>query len=58
MARGMRATHTRARKYRGDRPHCPASQFPGCRRVPRHRQRTALELRRVREAQEQMVRPR
>lgn len=31
MARGMRATHTGAGKYRGDRPHRPASQFPGCR---------------------------
>lgn len=58
MARRMRATHTRAGKYRRDRPYCPASQFPGCRRVPRHRQHTTLELRRVREAQEQMVRPR
>lgn len=56
MARRMRATHTGAGKYRGNRPHRPASQFLGCRRVPRHRQRTTLELRRVREAQEQMVR--
>lgn len=50
MARGMRAADPGTGKHRGNCPHRPAPQLPGCRRVPRHHQHTALQLRRVREA--------